>query len=153
MVYTVFGSLPFLYGIALLFTEKRMLVWGGVWRQATKRLIKGSVLYVLGFLVKLPVFPFYLWLPKAHVEAPLAGSIILAGLLLKLGGYGLIRLNSLIVAPLGKIYYMLFVTCGLIGGVITSLICLQQSDLKALVAFSSIGHIRLVFLGGVRGYS
>lgn len=108
---------------------------------------------MLGFLVKLPVFPFYLWLPKAHVEAPLAGSIILAGLLLKLGGYGLIRLNSLIVSPLGQFYYMLFVTCGLIGGVMTSLMCLQQRDLKALVAFSSIGHMRLVFLGGVTGYS
>ena len=107
---------------------------------------------MLGFLVKLPVFPFYLWLPKAHVEAPLAGSIILAGLLLKLGGYGLIRLNSLIVSPLGQTYYTFFVICGLVGGVITSLICLQQRDLKALVAFSSIGHIRLVFLGGVGGY-
>lgn len=110
-------------------------------------------MYTLGFLVKLPVFPFYLWLPKAHVEAPLAGSIILAGLLLKLGGYGLIRLNRLIVSPLGETFYILFVTCGLVGGVITSLICLQQRDLKALVAFSSIGHMRLVFLGRVSNYS
>ena len=103
--------------------------------------------------MKLPVFPFYLWLPKAHVEAPLAGSMILAGLLLKLGGYGLIRVNRLIVSPFGQTYYMLFVTCGLVGGVITRLICLQQRDLKALVAFSSIGHMRLVFLGGVTEYS
>ena len=59
-MYTVFGSLPFLYGIAVLSTEKRVAVWGGVWGQATKTIIKGSPLYVLAFLVKLPVFPFYL---------------------------------------------------------------------------------------------
>lgn len=153
VVYTVFGSLPFLYGIVLLSSDKGLVMWGGVWGQAVKVVMKGSFLFVLAFLVKLPVFPFYLWLPKAHVEAPLAGSMILAGLLLKLGGYGLIRLNRVVVKPLGRNFYMFLVVCGLFGGLLTSLICLQQRDLKALVAFSSIGHMRLVFFGAIRNYS
>lgn len=77
----------------------------------------------------------------------------MAGLLLKLGGYGLIRLSSVVVAPVGTNYFMFFIVCGLIGGVLTSFMCLQQRDLKALVAFSSIGHMRLVFFGSLRGYS
>ena len=79
--------------------------------------------------------------------------MILAGLLLKLGGYGLVRLSSVIRFPFGTRYYIFLVICGIIGGVLTSLICLQQRDLKALVAFSSIGHMSLVFFGGIRAYS
>lgn len=103
--------------------------------------------FVLAFFVKIPVFFFHLWLPKAHVEAPVAGSMILAGVLLKLGGYGLLR----VVVKLGDFisvssnFYLSFVVW---GGVITSVICLRQVDLKALIAYSSIGHISL-FVGGV----
>lgn len=82
----------------------------------------------------------------------MAGSIILAGLLLKLGGYGLRRLRGIISSPMGSNVVSFVVICGLYGGVLTSLMCLQQRDLKALVAFSSIGHISLVFYGVVRGY-
>nr|QDO71906.1 NADH dehydrogenase subunit 4 [Lithophaga curta] len=153
VVYTVFGSLPFLYGMALVASEKNVIMWGGVWSAVSKSVVKGSLVYTLAFLTKLPVFPFYLWLPKAHVEAPLAGSMILAGLLLKLGGYGLVRLSGVIAYPMSASLSSFVAICGLYGGVLTSVMCLQQSDLKALVAFSSIGHMSLVFYGVISGYS
>lgn len=100
----------------------------------------------MAFLVKLPVYLGHLWLPKAHVEAPVAGSIILAGVLLKLGGYGLIRIVPLIQESL-KLFSPILVSIGLIGGVIASFICIRQTDCKSLVAYSSVAHIALVIVG------
>jgi NADH-ubiquinone oxidoreductase chain 4 len=102
---------------------------------------------ILAFLVKIPIFLVHLWLPKAHVEAPVRGSMILAGVLLKLGGYGLFRvLGSL--AHKNLCYRYIWVGVRLVGGVIVRFICLRQSDLKSLVAYSSVAHIGLV-LGGL----
>lgn len=101
----------------------------------------------LAFLVKLPIYGFHLWLPKAHVEAPVAGSIILAGVLLKLGGYGLIRLFYMLGMSRSLVITVVF-CLGLGGGVIARIVCFAQNDVKALVAYSSVGHISLV-LGGV----
>nr|YP_009002497.1 NADH dehydrogenase subunit 4 [Chaceon granulatus]BAO48253.1 NADH dehydrogenase subunit 4 [Chaceon granulatus] len=101
---------------------------------------------ILAFLVKLPMFMFHLWLPKAHVEAPIAGSMILAGVLLKLGGYGLIRVLVLFQA-VNKEFCWVWVSLGLIGGIFISLMCLRQVDMKSLIAYSSVAHMSLVLCG------
>nr|YP_010999289.1 NADH dehydrogenase subunit 4 [Cricotopus ornatus]WPM93135.1 NADH dehydrogenase subunit 4 [Cricotopus ornatus] len=101
---------------------------------------------IFAFLVKMPMFLVHLWLPKAHVEAPVSGSMILAGVLLKLGGYGLIRVFPFILL-MGLKFNYVFVSISLIGGFLISLICLRQMDMKALIAYSSVAHMGIVLSG------
>nr|YP_009679973.1 NADH dehydrogenase subunit 4 [Serrognathus platymelus]QDH52468.1 NADH dehydrogenase subunit 4 [Serrognathus platymelus] len=99
------------------------------------------------FLVKMPMYFVHLWLPKAHVEAPVSGSMILAGVMLKLGGYGMMRLMQVMI-PLAIKINSVFIVIGLVGGFFVSLICLRQGDIKSLIAYSSVAHMGLV-LGGI----
>lgn len=95
----------------------------------------------------MPLYGAHLWLPKAHVEAPVAGSIVLAAVLLKLGGYGMIRMLP-VLEPLTKEIAYPFIILALWGVIMTGTICLRQTDLKSLIAYSSVSHIGLV-VGGI----
>ena len=103
--------------------------------------------FFASFAVKIPMWPFHTWLPDAHVEAPTAGSVILAGVLLKMGGYGFIRF-SLGMLPEASYYFSpLIMTLSIVAVVYTSLVALAQTDIKKLIAYSSVAHMGLVTIG------
>nr|YP_010000309.1 NADH dehydrogenase subunit 4 [Toxostoma redivivum]QOD96182.1 NADH dehydrogenase subunit 4 [Toxostoma redivivum] len=105
--------------------------------------LMSSLALLLAFMVKAPLYGLHLWLPKAHVEAPIAGSMLLAALLLKLGGYGIMRMTLLVSPSTNNLHYP-FITLALWGALMTSAICLRQIDLKSLIAYSSVSHMGLV---------
>lgn len=107
-------------------------------------------LYILGFFIKLPMYPFHLWLPKAHVEAPVSGSMLLAGVVLKLGGYGVLRLVKMLQITLRSASVLVVIAVALLGGLYAGMVCVRQTDLKCLVAYSSVSHISLVLVGALR---
>nr|YP_006303167.1 NADH dehydrogenase subunit 4 [Echinotriton andersoni]BAM14007.1 NADH dehydrogenase subunit 4 [Echinotriton andersoni] len=148
LFYTLAGSLPLL--IALLTLQSAMgslsLTLINMMDPMMTQNNSNKILWLaclLAFMVKMPLYGLHLWLPKAHVEAPIAGSMILAAVLLKLGGYGIIRITT-ILAQLTKEMSYPFMILALWGTVMTSLICMRQTDLKSLIAYSSISHMGLV---------
>lgn len=146
LFYTLLVSLPMLVGIFYLYNNLNTINF----YLLSNYMFNYDLLYlslILAFLVKIPIFLVHLWLPKAHVEAPVSGSIILAGIILKLGGYGLLRVFSFLQLR-GIKYNYVWVRIRLVGGVLISLVCLRQTDLKALIAYSSVAHIGIV-LGGL----
>src|SRR6185312_469591 len=103
--------------------------------------------FMASFAVKVPIWPVHTWLPDAHVEAPTAGSVILAGVLLKMGGYGFVRF-SLPMFPLASAYFTPFIfTLSIVAIIYTSLVALAQEDMKKLIAYSSVAHMGIVTLG------
>jgi NADH-quinone oxidoreductase subunit M len=103
--------------------------------------------FFLAFAIKVPMFPFHTWLPDAHVEAPTAGSVILAGVLLKLGGYGFIRYNLSLYPDAAQTYAPVIIGLSLIAIIYGAIVAMVQPDLKKLVAYSSVSHMGFVTLG------
>lgn len=147
--YTLIGSLCFLIAILYLFavvgtvnleyllqysfTDKEQYI---LW-----------LAFFLSFAAKIPLFPFHIWLPEAHVEAPTVGSVLLAGILLKLGVYGFLRF-SLTLFPQASLFFSpMIYFLGIIGVLYTSFTAIRQTDLKRIIAYSSIAHMNLVTIG------
>nr|YP_009136880.1 NADH dehydrogenase subunit 4 [Scombrops boops]BAR64826.1 NADH dehydrogenase subunit 4 [Scombrops boops] len=152
LFYTLAGSLPLLVALLLLQNSTGTLSLLTLqYSNPIQLMTYADKLWwagcLLAFLVKMPLYGVHLWLPKAHVEAPVAGSMILAAVLLKLGGYGMIRM-LVMLEPLTKEMSYPFIIFALWGVVMTGSICLRQTDLKSLIAYSSVSHMGLV-VGGI----
>jgi NADH-quinone oxidoreductase subunit M len=153
-IYTLVGSLPVLLGIIALFLNSEPQTFDMI-RLAHERPIAGAGLgaslvflaFFIGFAIKTPIVPFHTWLPAAHVEAPTAASVLLAGVLLKMGTYGLVRVNLLMLPDAFAEYALPVALLGLVSVIYGALVALAQSDFKRLVAYTSVNHMGYVVIG------
>ncbi len=153
VIYTLFGSAFMLAGIlSLYFTTGSLsmvdIAQGGL--ESLRVVIPTAAIFffmLIGFAIKLPVFPFHTWLPDAHTDAPTAVSVVLAGALLKMGGYGMIRLVVTIFPEVAKQYATILIVLAIVNILYGAAVTLRQTDLKRMIAYSSISHMGYVLLG------
>nr|YP_010341270.1 NADH dehydrogenase subunit 4 [Stenamma diecki]UNZ99525.1 NADH dehydrogenase subunit 4 [Stenamma diecki] len=145
MIYMLLISFPlllyilnmYIYSMTLKFTLMLLIMENydfGIW---------GFMMIYFSFFIKMPIYLMHMWLPKAHVEAPVYGSMILAAVLLKMGSYGLIRLMEIYLKSSLKYNYLIY-SVSIVGGVLVSVLCLSQVDMKSLVAYSSVVHMNMM---------
>lgn len=142
--YTLFGSLPLLLIVVSLGEAEGQVRTLALSRITIPLRIVDSLIIRAAFMIKLPIYIRHIWLPKAHVEAPVVGSILLAGLILKLGGVGLFYINGLVKGG-GLMLIIRRVTVA--GGAVIAAMVIRTRDIKVIIAISSVVHIRLVCLG------
>lgn len=147
--YTLCGSILMLISILYILGEvgSLNLEYLYAWKFSKKEQIFLWLTFFLSFASKIPLFPFHIWLPEAHVEAPTVGSVLLAGILLKLGVYGFLRF-SLPLFPEASLYFAPMVyLLAILGVIYASLTAIRQTDLKRIIAYSSVAHMNMVMLG------
>lgn len=155
VLYTLFGSVPMLFGIIYLYSKFGTFDYYLLWllldtdhahvTLEAKRIL--WLAFFMGFAVKVPMIPFHIWLPEAHVEAPTAGSVILAGILLKVGTYGFLRYSLPLFQEASTYFSPLVYILSSVAIVYTAFTTLRQIDLKKIVAYSSVAHMGYVTLG------
>jgi NADH-quinone oxidoreductase subunit M len=152
-IYTAVGSLLMLVGIIALYFLYHTFDYPVLLQAMAASPLTGRaefflfVAFALAFCIKVPVFPLHTWLPDAHTEAPTAGSVILAGVLLKMGTYGLLRFNLALFPHQAREWAWLMITLAVIGIIYGALVAMVQPDVKRLVAYSSVSHMGFVVLG------
>jgi NADH-quinone oxidoreductase subunit M len=148
-LYTLLGSVLFLVAILVLYfhegTTDIPTLMAGTYGPTLQKWLWLAMF--ASFAVKIPMWPFHTWLPDAHVEAPTAGSILLAGVLLKLGGYGYLRFSLPMLPDASAFFTPLIYTLSVVAVIYTSLVALMQEDMKKLIAYSSIAHMGIVTIG------
>ncbi|MCY4556372.1 MAG: NADH-quinone oxidoreductase subunit M [Chloroflexi bacterium] len=157
LIFTILGSAFMLVAIVAVFVSAgvgsfdmtRLLEPGGALDASRAALPMGVLfwLFFIAFAVKLPTWPVHTWLPDAHTDAPTAGSVMLAGVMLKMGGYGLLRVNAGMFPEQLQQFAMAIVALGVISVLYGAVVTLRQTDLKRLIAYSSVSHMGLVLIG------
>jgi NADH-quinone oxidoreductase subunit M len=153
VIYTLFGSALMLAGILSLYFITGSLNMIEIAQSglvpSTAAIPAAAIFFLLltGFAVKLPVVPLHTWLPDAHTDAPTAGSVVLAGALIKMGGYGMIRVCISIFPQVAKDYALLLIILAVISVLYGAAVTLRQTDLKRMIAYSSVSHMGFVLLG------
>nr|UGK73290.1 NADH dehydrogenase subunit 4 [Paradorydium reflexanum] len=149
-LYTILASLPLFLVLVFMYLDLGGLSFVNLSYDMLN--IMMYIVITVVFLIKLPMYMFHFWLPKAHVQAPVSGSMILAALMLKIGGYGLIRVYEIMEKTYLSFSYFWF-CISLVGSFLISMMCLIQVDIKCLVAYSSVSHMGMVVMGLMTGGS
>jgi len=159
IIYTMAGSVFLLIGLILMAFLNQKLGGGFSFDMVSWFLLKVPshyqygifILFFVAFAIKVPIFPFHTWLPDAHVEAPTAGSVILAGVLLKMGVYGILRFCLPLLPEAAAYFTPAIIALGVIGVIYGAFVAFAQDDLKKLVAYSSVSHMGLIVVGVMAG--